>query len=195
MGTNGITYNRDPFARAARLIRGLGCEVAADKRQVPVLYHENYCISVHHEGNREKNRQRKQCQPSSNGGGLFHAIISPDPRCSPKIHPNPLMELPNYPYYFPHILYLVYIRRCMSTFLHPSYSYLRRDSVHPIQGFNSASYKLVLSLHTGMFYHSRRNSVAKPKTENPTIENQLKISYSYIIKNQNLMTTLRFKNS
>ena len=36
-GCNGITYSRGRLARAARLMRGLGCAVAADKWEVPVL--------------------------------------------------------------------------------------------------------------------------------------------------------------
>ena len=39
---NGITCNRGRFARAARLMRGLGCAVTADKREVPVLIMKLY---------------------------------------------------------------------------------------------------------------------------------------------------------
>ena len=34
---NGITYTPGWFARAARLMRSLGCAVVAEKRKVPVL--------------------------------------------------------------------------------------------------------------------------------------------------------------
>ena len=37
---NGITYKRGRFARAARLMRGLGSAVAADKREVPGVDHD-----------------------------------------------------------------------------------------------------------------------------------------------------------
>ena len=37
---NEITYTWGRFARAARLMRGLGCAVAADKREVPGVDHD-----------------------------------------------------------------------------------------------------------------------------------------------------------
>ena len=69
MGTNGITYNRDPFARAARLIRGLGCEVAADKRQVPVLYHETIVLaSIMKAIERKTGRENSASHPATVAG-------------------------------------------------------------------------------------------------------------------------------
>ena len=40
MGTNGITHTRGRLARAARLMRGLGRAVGADKRGSPGVDHE-----------------------------------------------------------------------------------------------------------------------------------------------------------
>ena len=37
-----MTYTRGRFARAAHLMRGLGCAVAADKREVPGVDYEVY---------------------------------------------------------------------------------------------------------------------------------------------------------
>ena len=45
---NEITYTWGRFARAARLMRGLGCAVAADKRRVPGVDHNVLLIIVSH---------------------------------------------------------------------------------------------------------------------------------------------------
>ena len=41
---NGITYTRGRFARVSRLMRGLGCAVALDKREIPVLMKFYYSL-------------------------------------------------------------------------------------------------------------------------------------------------------
>ena len=47
---------------------------------------------THRQKSRHTKQTEKQCQRSSNAGGPFQPIISPDPRCSLKIHPNPIIR-------------------------------------------------------------------------------------------------------
>ena len=54
---------------------------------------------------------------------------------------------------------------------HPSYSYHRHDSEHPMQGFNSALYKIVLRQHTSMYI--RRSTIQENFQNEPKVKMQL----------------------
>ena len=121
-------------------MQGLGCAVAADKGEVPVLLMKHY-ISIHDEDKREAENQsrEKQCQPA---GGPFHAIASPDPRYSPNVHQNLLIWNSStiFVVFSTHHVRTVSIRRCRSLFLHRPLA--RRD------GLTSHTPTLILPFQT-----------------------------------------------
>ena len=70
------------------------------------------------ENSDRKTDTEKQCQRSSNAGEPFQPIISPDPTCSPKIHPNPtIRNSPNI------CTYSIYQAWYTSIFLHHELPY------------------------------------------------------------------------